>query len=142
MEDSLEKLKEITNNLPRVVSFDDFVNFVDDEYIEYNVEHGRCFGLVLLSKKSVAVTRIFLEKDTIFPLNSAGVVTGLTVFRGKLDVHITGREKEVLSEGDSMSVPKEDEFGAIAVEDTWVITISVPRRGDYTLPPKYDGSGK
>ena len=137
MEDSFEKLKKMTNSLPRIVDFDDFVKFVEDDYVEYNVEGGRCFGVVLLSRQSVAVTKIFISKGAIFPMNKPNVVTSITVFRGVIEVHVNG-DKTVLKSGDVLRVPADREFGAVALEDSWAINISVPRREDYDIPKKHE----
>jgi len=133
MEDTLEVLKEMTNNLPRVIDFDNFVNFTENNLIEYGVEGGKCFGVTLLSDKSIAVTKIFISKGSIFPINKPEVVTIVSVFEGKIEIHI-GKKKKVLKVGDSLRIPDNAEFGAVALEDSWAINISIPRRTDYTLP--------
>ena len=133
---TLEKLTEMTDNLPRVINFDDFVTFVEDDYIEYNVENGRCFGIVLLSRESVAVTKIFISKGSLFPLNKAGISTSVTVFRGKINIRVNGSDT-ILEAGGVLHIPCDKEFGAVAIEDTWIIHISVPRRGGYDLPEKH-----
>ena len=136
MEDALGKLREMTNNLPRVVDFDDFVNFVDEDYIEYSVQGGRCFGIVLMSKESVGVTKIFLSKGAIFPINKPNVVQIISIFRGKIEVHV-GEKKIILGVGDTLRIADDEEFGAIGLDDSWAINITIPRRKDYTLPEKH-----
>jgi quercetin dioxygenase-like cupin family protein len=53
------------------------------------------------------------------------------VFRGKIEVRIDGSEPLIMLPGDSVKVPPNVMHGGTALEDTWLIAVSVPRLDSY-----------
>jgi len=131
--DSLEKLIGMTTDLPAIPKLEDLIEFSEEGYIEYEVEGGHSFGLMLLDKKSVSVMRLFVSVGAKFPehVHQKEKEWGI-VFRGKIEFccNDTGK-KTILETGDSVEIPKGQNHSGIALEDTWMITVAVPRIEGY-----------
>ena len=134
MSKNIEKLNSLINNLPPVPklvdlatvgSFDNITNYKTIEDI------GTCFGIGLLYKKEIAVQEMFLSKDTKFPFHAHDpeVEFGI-VYKGLLEVNIDG-EKTKVGVGDCIKFNPTEIHASKALEDTWLIAISIPKVDGY-----------
>ena len=126
-----EELERMTNELPPIIRVEDIVAFSNEGYVEYSVEKGRAFGLMLLDKESVSVMRLYMSKGTIFPETSNSSSETVIVFRGSVKARIDGKDRCILNQGDSISFKPDQRHGGEALEDTWLIAVSVPRIEGY-----------
>ena len=126
---NLDKLKELTNNLPAVPKLHDLVKSADPSVhsIIYNVEDGTSFGLGLLSRPQVAVQEVFISKGTSFPLHVHDKEKEiLIVYKGEMFVKINDEER-LLKEGDFVEICCGNAHSTKALKDTWVIAVAIPR---------------
>ena len=130
---SLDKLEELTEKLPGIPKLTDLV--VSDNpskhSIIYNVEKGTSFGFALLSRKDVAVMELFVSKGTSWPphVHNEEKEWGL-VYKGKLSVVVEDK-KVILQPGDCIIFEKGKIHSSEALEDTWLIAVSIPRIEGY-----------
>ena len=126
---NLDKLKELTEELPAVPKLDDLVEGRDlaNHSIIYKVEEGTSFGFGLLNRPEVAVQELFVSKGTAFPehVHKNEDEWGI-VYKGKMKV-VVGNEEIVLNSGDCVKFDKGVIHSSKALEDTWLIVVAVPR---------------
>jgi len=126
--DTLNKLRELTKELP-VLS-----NLVSERYkagISYSMSTGICSGEELFYNQSLAIQRAFMNKGAIFPLHLHNQNEWIIVSNGKL---IDRNENGIVTElevGDGIRVRKGESHSIEAIEDTWLIGITIPSSEGY-----------
>lgn len=129
----IETLRELTKVLPQVPALVDMIHNPGNvrSYVEYEVEDGTSIGFGLLNQKEVAVQKLFLSKGTNFPSHKHDEEKEIgIVFQGKLSVTING-ESRILGVGDVVQFDKNCCHSGKAIEDTWLIAVSIPRIEGY-----------
>lgn len=130
---NIEHLKTLTDNLPPIPKLSEMIHNPGSvrSYIEYDVEDGSAIGFGLLSQKEVGVQKLFISSGTTFPnhIHDKEVEFGI-LFEGKLEVEING-EKQIVEKGECVKFCCKDIHGARALEDTWLIAVSIPRIDGY-----------
>lgn len=124
----LNKLKELTHNLPAVPTLKEMIHNPGNirSYIEYEVEEGTAIGFGLLNQKEIAVQKLFLSKGTIFPTHyHLEEHEFIVVFQGSLEIEESGF-KHVLKEKDCVKLEAGKNHKGLALEDCWIIVISIP----------------
>ena len=130
--DILSKLEIATNNLPRI---SELVAEDSGNYIEYAAGNGTLFGIGLYKSSEVAVQRAFMSKGASLEGHKHEVHEYLIVYRGKLAVR-RGDKAYAVGVGQSIHFPPETPHSVVAVEDTWMLGITVPAVEGYPDAPK------
>jgi mannose-6-phosphate isomerase-like protein (cupin superfamily) len=127
MNDNLEKLKRITKELP-VLS-----NIIKERYkssVAYAMVNGICTGEELFYCQSVAVQRSFLSKGAKFPIHLHNQVEWLIVSSGYI-INDTEGEITHIKDSEGIKIERGKSHCVEAVEDTWLIGITIPASEGY-----------
>lgn len=120
--------KQLTRSLTDNISKD------SDVVIEYKTEEGRIIGHGLLKEDDVAIQKIFSSKGSKLEFYIHKVREWLIVTKGKYSITIdtgNGLKKKILIRGDSVYMEPGTSHSAEALEDTYLIAITVPSDGGY-----------
>ena len=133
MSNYLDKLKELTEDLPAIPKLSDLVD-VDNSAKHstiYKVDKGTSFGISLLSRAEVAVQELFVSKGTTFPehVHEDEMEWGI-IYKGEMLVNIDGKE-ESFKAGDCIAFNKGSIHSSLAIEDSWLIAIAIPKIDGY-----------
>jgi quercetin dioxygenase-like cupin family protein len=126
---NLDKLKELTNDLPAVPKLNDLVIERDltNHSIIYDVEDGTSFGFGLLNRPQVSVQELFVSKGTSFPAhlhkeeNEWGIL-----YKGEMKVFL-GDKEIILKAGECVHFEKGVIHSSQALTDCWLIAVGVPK---------------
>jgi len=127
MNDNLTKLKELTKELPLLS------NVIEKRYkdsISYKMLHGVCTGEELFYHQTVAVQRSFMSKGAVFPIHLHKENEWLIVSRGHLK-SINESKTTELKDGDGIRIKEGESHVVEAIEDTWLIGITIPASEGY-----------
>jgi len=133
MSEYLQKLRELTDTLP---SFPSLVKMESNNRIDYNVDNGVSFAFGLLSQTEVAVANVFISSGAVFPKHSHKENEFLIVYEGGLVVEICDAGGEdyrsiIVETGGSVYFDNNERHIVTALEDTWLIAITVPAAEGY-----------
>ena len=100
-------------------------------FVEYETEEGTAFGNGLYADAEVAVQRAFMVAGTVLPAHSHGETEILVTYRGKFRLVMgDGSQQEYVAGEVAMILPGM-EHEARAVEDVWIVAITVPGSSGY-----------
>lgn len=127
MNDNLRKLEELTAKLPNLVDA-----FGSGAIAIYKAEEGsQAIGLSLWKEESVAAQRCFMAKGSKLATHCHDEETEvLIVYRGHLVVTI-GCNDVHLKPADLLRIAPLDPHSATALEDTWVLAVTIPAAEGY-----------
>ena len=133
MENRIQKLKELTNNLPEIPTLSDIVTSVDkiNHTVEYSDTYGNSTGRSLLDKEECAVQDLYISKGTPFPPHAhVDELEHIVVYSGKVEVVL--KDKTVtLNPGDHIKFNKKEVHSGVALEDSSMLAIAIPRIQGY-----------
>ena len=122
----IDKLKELTGELPEVPTLEKMAINDSIGYVEYEVKDGTAMGFNLLNKPKVSVQDLFLSKGATFPSHLHLVEKEChIIYSGELEVTIED-EVRILKKGDSFCLDNTVVHSGVALKDTWMIVIGVP----------------
>lgn len=121
---SLERLRELTNNLTRL---SDITGPREQTcVVEWLVEKGYAVGARLYSTPEISVCRAFLSAGTVFPKHAHEAKEWLLIVKGEAVLtHADGRIEE-LKPSVMCEVPMGDQHTITATTDVCVIGITMP----------------
>jgi quercetin dioxygenase-like cupin family protein len=141
-----EQIQLMAKNLPPVHLLTQLVN--NENTISYAVKDGDCFGIGLFNDTQVAVQRSYMSKGATFPNHNHREREYIVVYSGsvrfavepkalfmksdKSGTQILGRDynsapiEVVLNVGDAIAFPAGVSHAVEALEDTWMIAITIP----------------
>jgi len=134
--ENLKKLKELTPKLKMTNPGCDFIEYQSEE-------DGTFIGFGLHKEPAIAVQRVFMSKGTKVPEHQHKEHEYCLVYKGKLKVkrefknpaRMEGKhsyEKEgILCVGDGIYFTPNEKHGGEALEDTWVLSTTIPAAGVY-----------
>ena len=130
--DTFDKLKELTESLPRIATLADFANpnENDPKSVIYEIEGGNAISYALLSLPGVSVARTLVTSGAKFPEHQHDEKEIVVIFSGSAMMTVKG-EKTILNEGDCMMFEPNVPHSGRALEDVWFIAITVPFSKDY-----------
>jgi len=133
MVDNLLWLEQLTEALP------DLSELVAGKsrmgYTEYLTTTGTAIGWSLLNIPEVAVQRHFISGDTEFDSHSHLSNEWVIVTKGALQFVINGEQRSVTYVGQCQFLPAHCHHSCMALEDTWLIAITVPAAEGYPHDP-------
>lgn len=128
---TLEKLEQLTSELPVILSAittdnkNGHVNYTPFE------QKGSCHGIAIYNDDTIAVQRAFMSKGTSLPPHYHDEIEVLTIFQGMLQITFIDGKQTFIGVGDTYKFnPKESHY-CEALEDTWMIAITIPPSKDY-----------
>lgn len=125
----LQKLRELTDNLP---FFPSLVMAESNNRIDYDVENGISFSFGLMNNEKIAVADTFMREGTVFPEHLHNEREFLIVYEGALSVKRNGDDVTyIISNGESIYFEENELHIVTALEDTWVVSITIPAAEGY-----------
>ncbi len=122
---SLQKLEQLTGDLPTVPKLNDFKTTRSGSVVEYDID-GTALVFPMMYSDDVAMARVFLSKGSVFGehfhKNSKGIVV---CYKGVVIMKM-GEDEVTLAEGETYTIERGVAHDAIAVTDTWFMAISIP----------------
>jgi len=130
LKDNLDRLDEISKTM-NLISKD-----ISDGYVKFECEGGDCETWHIFNDTNqISILKAHLPKGCKFPvhphLDSNEIIV---IYRGQISVKIDD-EVHILSVGESYFIPKNKLHEHYAIEDSWVIGITIP--SDISYPIKY-----
>ncbi len=132
--ENLRRLKELTPRLG--------MTNPGSDYIEYNTEdNGEFIGFGLFKIPTIAVQRVFMSKGTKIPEHAHPEREYCIVYKGKFELYNppsfgclidgestrdTGKDKKIFGPGDGAYFQPNELHGGTMLEDTWIISITIP----------------
>lgn len=129
MDNTLDKLRELTNNLPPVPKLGEF-KVEHPAFTEYVMDVGSCISYNLLNQKEVSVAKTFISSGGQFPEHDHDEAEYAVVFSGAMIAYY-GDKKKTMMAGDCIKFEKGEKHRVRALEDTWIIAVTVPRSKDF-----------
>lgn len=137
---NLKELKKLVPSLSELVYGNKKPGF-----IEYKVKSGTCIGFGLHKEDLISVQRNFISNGAQFPRHSHEEVEYLIIYKGKLETYSeddnlyciksgkAGKYKSpiILESGDGVFFQSNVCHHSIALEDTWLIGITIPSQEGY-----------
>jgi quercetin dioxygenase-like cupin family protein len=122
---SLDKLRELTEKLPPLSDLVRESRCVD--VVEYDTGCGASFGFNVWNEPRIAVQRCFMTAGCVFTRHSHEGHEWVIVYSGSL--RLDG--STLLSSGDYVHFLPGEEHSPIAVEDCWMLCITIPAEEGY-----------
>lgn len=122
MSSNLALLRELTHHL----TLEDIVRKRCSDWIRYETVKGNCIGIGLLKERSVAVQKAFMSAGTVFPAHVHGETEYLVLYEGR--VSVDGVEFKA---SDVVRIAPDQEHSVKALEDTWMVAITIPASHAY-----------
>lgn len=135
MEDTLERLRDLTDKLPAVPKLGDLV-FALGGNARTPIEHklklpgGFYKSYCLFSSPEISVARSFVSSGAEFPEHLHDEKEYGLIYAGKVMVRSQGEER-ILLPGDCIIYEAGVSHYGKALEDTWFIAITIPFSKDY-----------
>lgn len=121
----LERLKELTHELPPIPRLQDYATFKDG-IAEYRFKKGHAISFNLYSDRHVSIARTLITKNTEFENHShPNSYELIIVLTGKLEMVMEGTRR-ILEQYDKIEIPHGTLHNAVALEDVWIIALTVP----------------
>ena len=129
MDKDFQWLEELTKTLP------DLSDLVAGKsrmgYTEYATETGTAIGWSLLNIPEVAVQRHFISKDTEFEGHTHPANEWVIVTKGMLQFTVGYGWRDTIRVGQCQFLPADCFHSCVALEDTWLVAITVPAAEGY-----------
>lgn len=128
--ENLDRLRELTPRLPSIPKLEQFKEILEkDACVEYKMDLGTSFAYNLFKGPGVSVARVFISSGGKFPLHKHDETEAIIVYYGSvLAVHNEKRFR--MKPGDMVFVLPNEEHKFTALEDTWMIAVTVPHSKD------------
>ena len=122
----LDKLEELTSVLPHIPTLSDF-KVEHDNITTYEFSNGVAISHNIYSTNDIAIAKTFIPKGTNFETHQHNVSgEWIIVLDGVLDLTLDSTST-LLKKYDSIKIDAAKPHSAIAVEDTTIIALTVPR---------------
>ncbi len=135
---SLDRLTELTNCLEPPLTVAALASFPADGAVEYRID-GTCIGFNLWNENRISVQRCFLSSGAVFPEHShKKSAEWLIVYTGMLRIRY-GDDVDVMtvSPGECSQLAVGQLHTVEALEDTWMIAVTVPADPGYPTGGPY-----
>lgn len=129
---SIQKLKELTETLPKLPLLEELVERHSKEYAEFSVdEGGPIISLNCYKSSSVAIVRVFAEQHTKMKFHTQAEYEYILVYQGQIQVTFESGEVFKLKKSDFLSIPPNMGHRAEWLENSWFIAITIPAAEGY-----------
>ena len=124
--DTLNKLKQLTENLPPIPVLMDYRE-INDDITEYHFDTGTSISWNLFRCDDIGIACTFIPKDTVFEkhhhLKSYEIII---VLSGIVEFTLEDSTSVFLNKYDKITIDKNSIHSARACTDTWIIALTVP----------------
>lgn len=125
----LEQLKTLSREMPKLIEMVKHIN--GNGNIEYDTNgEGDFKGYGIFNNGCVAIQRVFMSKDTIIPEHSHTEREYVITYKGSYELN-RGGVKTTLMVGDSMYFEPNEPHSGVILEDTWIVSITIPSGEGY-----------
>jgi quercetin dioxygenase-like cupin family protein len=126
----LDKLEKLTSSLPHISDLSEF-KVVNNGITTYELDNGVAISENIYSTPDIGIAKTFIPKGTNFNTHKHAISgEWVIVLEGLLDATINSKSI-LLSKYDSIKIDAATPHSAIAVEDTTIIAITVPKDEGY-----------
>lgn len=124
----LDELRKLTEKLPAVPKLQDLVNHREELFLEYKIEgEGETSAHALINSKDVCVQNLYISKGTHFDEHvHKDKIEFAILYKGNIKITHEDGSIVTLNVGDSVRLEKGEPHSADAVEDSWLITMTIP----------------
>ena len=129
MTEELDKLRELTANLPPIPKMADLKIEVA-QHTEYKIKNGTCISRDLYSDNDVSVARLLITSGGELPEHKHKEKEYAVIASGKIVIYKEGK-RMILGVGDCIVFEVNVLHRARALEDTWLIGVSIPCSKDF-----------
>jgi len=126
-ENNFDRLREITESLPKL---SDLLEFKNGNNIEYHLLSGKCIGKGLMKEQGVAVQVCELDKDSEFPVHLHQAKEWLIAYKGSFTLK-TEKSATLYGVGEMAFIDTNIAHSLIAEEDCSVIALTIPASGGF-----------
>ena len=116
-------LRALTEALPDPLSA--YVGNRGQGIIEYDLPAGHAIGFCLFANNAVSVQRAFLSAGATFPPHSHDANEYVLIYKGR-GKSISEKGERVILEGECFHATPRERHTFMAIEDTWLIAITIP----------------
>ena len=129
---NLERLEELTAQLDPPVTLPYLIKDSRSTAVEYQVPGGESFGFALYNDGHVAIQRAYVGKGACFTSHvHPGSREWLICYEGSIKVSIEGLPVKKLAPGDGVYINADTAHECEALEDSWLIGITIPAEEHY-----------
>jgi len=124
----LEKLEKLTEILPSLTG--QIIN-THPGFTEYDATEGTSLVWGLLKEKCIAVQMSFISKGSLFRSHVHQGNEYMIVYKGALQFTIDDDQRSITYPGQCQFIPSGQRHECEALEDTWMVGITVPADAGY-----------
>ena len=124
------ELRKMTDELPSIPKLEELKEG-EGRKVEYSTLYGEIFGMSLFNNNKVAVQRTFMEKDSVINFHTHPCIEVMIVYEGELKILKKDGEEIILQLGDSIHLDVDEAHAGEALNDTWLIAVTVPADPGY-----------
>ena len=121
----------------KLTTLPNLINSINHGTITYNTSGtGSCFGTCIYNDGDVAIQRLFMEKGTIFSYHSHPCcIEWLVIKSGKLQIYYEDGHSIIIDPliTNYIVFAKECGHKIVALEDTWMLGITIPAGKGYPI---------
>jgi quercetin dioxygenase-like cupin family protein len=129
--ESLNKLNELTNNLPPIPNFKQFEIGGEKHSKMYAVVNGEMRGYTIHSQPELSIAKVHMTKGSLLEEHIHGESDELlVVIDGELKLIIDNRIT-TLKKFDHIKISKSINHIAFAPEETWLVAVTIPKDDGY-----------
>ena len=123
---ALDKLEELTPNLPLLPSLEDF-RIINEGVIKYRLNKGEAISESIYSTEDIAIAKFYIPAAGVLETHIHRTSDEwLIILEGTLEI-FTEDSYNILTKYDSVKITADKPHKAIAVENSTIIAITVPR---------------
>ena len=127
-ENNIDVLRELTR---RLVDMD--ITHPGAGFVKYDIGEGTCIGLNIRNDGDKSIQEIFLTAGSVFPWHSHDTHETLKAIDTRFEVSIENNDTFILEPGQSHYFPPGSEHTVKALEDGWILGITVPADKAYPV---------
>ena len=121
----LDELRELTSKLPTIPKLEEFKK-QGVECAEYEMDEGNCISYGLMNNKNISVANTLITSGSAFPEHTHDEKEWVLVYSGMMIAYY-GDKKRTMKCGDCVSFEPGVPHRVRALEDTWIIAITIPQ---------------
>ena len=126
----IDKLRELTDKLPALSMSEIIKKQFANNLIEYEGTSGSVIGLGIYKEEDLAIQKTFLSKGSHVPKHSHLENEWMIVISGYIHFEFNGTVKKIKN-GGLVYFNMNEYHAATAIEDTWLLCITIPPSGGY-----------
>jgi quercetin dioxygenase-like cupin family protein len=124
---NIQKLKELTETLPKLPLLEELVEWQGKGYTELSVDAGGpVISLNCYKTSSIAIVRVFAEQRTKIKFHTHAGYEYIIVYQGQIQITFETDEVFKLKKNDFLSIPPNMGHQTEWIENSWFVAIIIP----------------